>query len=246
MQRSPDELSQMISEKLFRSPHYSLVGGENSGRRPGLSEFNTVEQFDACELPVGASRRFAQQGGLCWRRDGKVIGSVSLRLCDNLMTISYRTPDQGSYRLVSESLVLTTTKCNFGGERYWFRCPTCDRRTTSIYIVGPPFQCRICLRLKYQTQREGPAGRALTRAIRISQRLGGRRYAFSYGPKPKGMHGRTYRRLIEQLQNLKCEYFGCLAVQFKFPGFEHPEQLEEDDLGYRKVRPYRRRTASQE
>jgi transposase len=37
-----------------------------------------------------------------------------------------------------------------------------------------------------------------------------------------------------------------LAVQFKLPGFEHPDQLEEDDLGYRKLRPYRRRTASQD
>jgi hypothetical protein len=53
------------------------------------------------------------------------------------------------------------------------------------------------------------------------------------------LHGRTYRRLVKELENLKCEYFGCLAVQFKFPGFEHPDQLEEDDLGYRKVRPYR-------
>jgi hypothetical protein len=26
----------------------------------------------------------------------------------------------------------------FGGERFWFRCPTCDGRTASIFIVGPP------------------------------------------------------------------------------------------------------------
>jgi hypothetical protein len=73
---------------------------------------------------------------------------------------------------------------------------------------------------------EKRGGQRLTRAIRISDRLGVSGNAFSYGPRPKGMHEPTYRRLVKELQNLKCEYFGCLAVPFNFPAFEHPEQLE--------------------
>ena len=67
---------------------------------------------------------------------------------------------------------------------------------------------------------------------------------FSFGPKPKGMHWRTYRRLVAELGDLRCEFYGCLAVQYRFKGFEHSDDLEEGDLGYRKVRPYRRRNAS--
>jgi hypothetical protein len=98
---------------------------------------------------------------------------------------------------------LTTSRCNFGGERFWFRCPTCDRRTRSIFIVGPPFQCRVCLRLRYQSQRERLAARFLSKAIRLSKRLEGTGDAFSFGSKPKGMHQRTYKRLIVELENLR-------------------------------------------
>jgi hypothetical protein len=38
---------------------------------------------------------------------------------------------------------------------------------------------------------------------------------------------------VAELQDLKCDFFGFIAVRFNFPGFEHPDQLEEDDLGYR-------------
>jgi hypothetical protein len=59
------------------------------------------------------------------------------------------------------------------------------------------------------------------------------------------MHWRTYRRLVAELGDLRWEFYGCLAVEFRFDGFEHPEGLEEGDLGYRQVRPYRRRNLAQ-
>jgi hypothetical protein len=140
---------------------------------------------------------------------------------------------------VTSAVRLTTTGCNFGGERFWFCCPTCDRRAGSIFLVGPPFKCRVCLRLTYQSQRERHAARLLARAGRVRKRLGGA----EFGKKPKRMHGRTYKRLIEELKNLRRVFLGSLAVQFRLPGFEHPEDLEEDDLGYWKPRPYHRRNA---
>lgn len=134
----------------------------------------------------------------------------------------------------------TTTKCNFGSERFWFYCPNCDRRAASIFVVGPPFRCRVCLRLTYQSQRQRYGDRVLARSVRISRRLGGTTDAFSFASKPKGMHSRTYERLLEELRDLKLALYGHLAVRFKFPGFENPE---EGDLGCRKPRPYRRRVA---
>jgi hypothetical protein len=182
-----------------------------------------------------------------WFVGGKQLASVSLRRVGlYVVEVSYVKCDDPGSSPVRSAVRMTTDWCNFGGERFWFQCPTCNRRTGSIFIIGPPFQCRVCLRLTYRSQRERHGARVLRKADRLRDRLGGTGGAFTYGPKPKGMHGRTYRRLVDELQNLKCEYFGSLAVQFKLPGFEHPDQLEEDDLGYRKVRPYRRRTASQE
>ena len=74
--------------------------------------------------------------------------------------------------------------------------------------------------------------------------MGGTGDAFSFGDKPKGMHRRTYDRLVEEIENLRLEFYGGLAGRFKFPGFENPDDLLEGDLGYRRRRSYQHRNAS--
>jgi hypothetical protein len=60
------------------------------------------------------------------------------------------------------------------------------------------------------------------------------------------MHWRTYKRLIAELDSLRGAFYGGLAVRFRFPGFENPDDLQGGDLGYRKPRSYRRHQASEE
>lgn len=60
------------------------------------------------------------------------------------------------------------------------------------------FVCRRCLDLAYACQQESEPFRLLRKAQRLHRRLGGDG-ALDFGfyvPKPKGMHWRTYRRLI--------------------------------------------------
>ena len=42
-----------------------------------------------------------------------------------------------------------STKCRFGGRRYWFECPTCLKRVGVLYKDGDSFECRKCLDLDY-------------------------------------------------------------------------------------------------
>jgi hypothetical protein len=60
---------------------------------------------------------------------------------------------------VQQVLELTTTACNFGGERYWLLCPHCRRRCAALYL--PPrasrLACRYCYDLSYRSQQERPA-----------------------------------------------------------------------------------------
>lgn len=49
---------------------------------------------------------------------------------------------------------LVTTLCNYGGERYWFLCSTCFKRTGVLYEQCDLFACRKCLKLGYATQYE--------------------------------------------------------------------------------------------
>jgi hypothetical protein len=47
---------------------------------------------------------------------------------------------------------LTTSKTGFGGIRYWFKCPLCDRRAGTLFThaVSQNLGCRACLGLQYR------------------------------------------------------------------------------------------------
>lgn len=59
-----------------------------------------------------------------------------------VLPLSYYVGDE----LVSYSVELDTTHCNYGGKRYWFPCPICKKRVAKIYLPpkGKYFACRTC------------------------------------------------------------------------------------------------------
>jgi hypothetical protein len=68
------------------------------------------------------------------------------------------------------------------------------------------FLCRHCHDLTYNSQREGKEGRQLSKVVRIYRRLGLTIQDVPFvTPKPKGMHQKTYNRLIERAQGLAYE-----------------------------------------
>jgi len=52
---------------------------------------------------------------------------------------------------------LETTPCNYGGKRWWFLCPSCNRRCRVLYntISTNIFACRLCHNLTYESQQKG-------------------------------------------------------------------------------------------
>jgi hypothetical protein len=124
---------------------------------------------------------------------------------------------------VRESVHLSWTACNFGGERPWFVCPRaeCGRRVAVLYGPGRYFLCRHCYDLVYESQRESGMYRALHKAQAIRKRLGGSANMMEPFPeKPKGMHWSTYDRLfcehheseMEQLIGMR-EWLGKMERQ---------------------------------
>lgn len=97
---------------------------------------------------------------------------------------------------------LDWTNCTLGGRRAWLLCPArgCGRRVALLYIGGAGiFACRHCYKLAYASQRERPDDRAARRADRIRDRLGwGAGILNGEGDKTKGMHWRTFERLVAQ------------------------------------------------
>jgi len=83
----------------------------------------------------------------------------------------YRTKDgNGAPVEVNELVPFTYTPTRFGGQRQWLRCLKCYRRCRKIY-GGRYFRCRRCYWLRYASQSEDAAQRALSRAHKIAKRL---------------------------------------------------------------------------
>jgi hypothetical protein len=111
----------------------------------------------------------------------------------------------GAWADVAERVRIVHSTCRLGGVRPYFICPgvvngvACERRVKKLYGQGRYFLCRHCYRLAYASQREGAWDRALRRANKIRQRLGGDPgMAAPFPQKPKVMRHRTYERLREQ------------------------------------------------
>lgn len=55
----------------------------------------------------------------------------------------------------NQAIGLTKTFCNYGGFRYWFICPNCQKRVGVIYKkpFSDLFLCRLCQDLVYELAR---------------------------------------------------------------------------------------------
>ncbi|HOX30531.1 MAG TPA: hypothetical protein P5080_05070 [Candidatus Paceibacterota bacterium] len=89
--------------------------------------------------------------------DKSSIGiEVALLDDDKYARIHYtQTEQNGEKRDFDYRIPITSTPCNYGGQRYWFACPWykngvyCGRRVRTLYKAGDYFACRHCYNLTY-------------------------------------------------------------------------------------------------
>jgi hypothetical protein len=99
-------------------------------------------------------------------------------------------------RKVKEPVSLEWTPCIFGGERPWFTSPevACGRSMATLCGPGQCFLYHHCLDLRYESQHEDKKDRALRRAQKIRECLGGSANVLVPFPdKPKGEAPRPLR-----------------------------------------------------
>lgn len=138
---------------------------------------------------------------LDWSRCGNIIASIQIIAQADCVVLSYRYQKFGSdWQDMEYPIYFEKTNCNFGGQRIWFRCPAhgCGKRVAILY-GGQIFACRHCHQLTYASTRESIDDRATRKADRIREKLGWEPGILNAnGSKPKGMHWKTYQRLITQ------------------------------------------------
>ena len=177
------------------------MGGIGSGRRPGYAGKATTE--DSLPLDIRRLQRAGvlTPGRVCtwqWTVNDRVHAAIGIRAEAGTIALSYNYAAHGrAAEAVSQTIWMESTACALGGHRRWFACPTCNRRVAVLYGAGRSFACRGCKALAYASQGESDDDRAARRANRIRKRLGWPPGILNgSGTRPKGMHRRTYQRLL--------------------------------------------------
>lgn len=121
-----------------------------------------------------------------------------------------------------QNVRVSWTRCHLGGERPWFHCPGCSRRTAKLYWGGERlrYRCRQCLgNPLYGSQTKSASGRRLYAAWKLRLRLGSCSVNDPLPKRPLGMQRRTYDRLLARLEALESRLSRCLRA--KTPDYEN-------------------------
>lgn len=179
------------------------MGGLGSGRHWRWDKRDTTCDYvrlDVRWLKRKGCLRPGWSGTLNWSRRGEQFAWINVDSADGQITLRYRTRRGDSeWQERHHPVSVEWSPCRFGGNRAWFRCPSCSRRAAILYGAAV-FACRRCLQLVYESQREAPHYRALSKAQRIHEKLGGTGCTDNPVFKPKGMHWRTFKRHMARFQ----------------------------------------------
>ena len=174
----------------------------NAGR-PGWR--GKCEHRLALDIRVLARRGHLTRGWLnsqSWTRNGEPAGNINVRAAEDHARLIYTwTPYGHEPRDFDYPVRIVRTACRYGGNRPWFLCPRCGARRAVIYGSASDgyFGCRGCMQLAYASEAENALGRMWRKQRKLAARLGAEDDTDTHPPRPKGMHQRTYRRLLEQI-----------------------------------------------
>jgi len=166
------------------------------GRYGGKNTTASFRKLDVRPMQRKGALRPGTHSTWHWSRGGQPCGSISARAEFGCVVLSYRHQRWNETEWTHKEYPVTIewTRCHFGGERAWFRCPArgCGKRVATLW-GGEIYACRQCHNLAYESQNETAHSRALTKVQSIRVKLGGEA-AGDFPPKPKGMHWKTYWR----------------------------------------------------
>lgn len=181
------------------------MGGPGSGGARYQNRQTTIEETPRLDI-----RCLYRQGLLTpgyagrytWSAGDIPAGSINYRVEQDWLILDYRVRVQGDeWESIKEPVRLDRTPCHYGGERLWFLCPACSKRVAVLASHGKRFVCRHCHKMYYGSQQEGYMDRLIRKVRKIRKRLGATDDLTELvWIKPKGMHQKTFDRLIQEEQ----------------------------------------------
>jgi hypothetical protein len=214
-----EQRSAKFANDFGESERGQRMGGIGSGRRSGKRCIEDLYPLDIRKISRVGLLTPGRSSSWQWSRRGEAAGAISLEMEVDQVVLEYRSRSPrhngGEWASMRYAVQLDWTPSAMGGRRVWWRCPAlgCDRRA-AILFGGPIFACRRCHGLAYRCQRESDDQRATRRADTIRRRLGWPPGIFhGVGPKPKGMHWRTFVRLRAEYDAHAADALAGLGAQ---------------------------------
>ena len=187
------------------------MGGVGSGTWYRWDKRSTIEETKRVDIRYmrrSGLLKPGYRGSLSWSRGGKPTGNINFICLQDYLQLHfrYRFGNEGDWQSVEQKITFDRTPCHYGGERLWFLCPQCARRVVVLCSDGPLFLCRQCYQLPYRSQNEGKLDRLITRKHELGERIF---EVYEYGEgwgKKKGMHWKTFNRLLTEYQQLEAQW----------------------------------------
>lgn len=113
------------------------------------------------------------------------------------LTLDYKMVDSGITRTIVVDL--ETLPCNYGGKRWIFNCPECNRRCYKLFLANTYFRCRQCHKLTYESNNKSKKWRSMDKVFGIlftddePAYIKAKRY-----PMYKGRYTNNYNRTINK------------------------------------------------
>jgi len=153
-----------------------------------------------------------------WRHCGEYRGAALVVDGAGIEIEYHRCDPVGRFgaAVASERVPFHDFPLHLGGARRFLGCPGCQRRCRILYFGTDRLRCRLCLDLRYASQKMGRGDRALAQAAKIARRIEpGTAEIDDLAPKPRRMRWATYQQLekrhSDQMNRWTAEFVGRLA-----------------------------------
>ena len=160
---------------------------------------DTMHRLDIRKIARAGLLIPCNNSGWNWSSGGRQTANISIVASEGHVPLDYRSRNSvDTWLAMNYRVAVTWTPCNYGGERPWWLCPCCGRRVAVLW-GGSTYACRHCQQINYESTRTAESSKPFDRAGKIRKRLGWvPGVAHGIGDRPRGMHMKTYLRLLQQ------------------------------------------------
>ena len=197
-------------------------GGHNS---KGRSRVEGCHYLDASRVKQFGLLTEGASSTLIWRdENGKPLSTIHVQGGRDQIRLDYKwRRGHGPWTQHEEPVAIDWHKRHLGGEQPYFLCPRCSSRVKRLYS-GARYLCRTCHNLVYASTQERPGDRAMRRSRKLRRKVGaGLGMDDPFGPRPKGMHTKTYDRIVKGVIAAEDEvHDDLIRILARLERTEHP------------------------